>query len=144
MSGQAASRYNGFMKCPKCDDKELSRFEHEGVEFDFCSAGCKGIWCDNGELAYYTETLKDLPSKRDIEAEGVATPYHCPRCETNTLLEISYLPDKGPQLEICSKCRGIWMDFKELGRVQELARHVDAEGKLHRGLQFLYDQLQRS
>ena len=132
------------MKCPKCENKKLVPFSHEGVDFDFCSNGCKGIWSDHGELAYYLETEEDLPSSRDFESEGTASSLDCPRCETPTMIEISYLPMNGPDIEVCTKCGGIWLDFKELGEIEKIAANRDNNGKVTRAIKGILKHLSKS
>jgi len=124
------------MKCPKCPDKELATYNIEGVDFDFCSPdGCKGVWCDKGELAYYLEVTDDLPSGRNLKKEGTETKYKCTNCGTANLIEVSYLKDvEQPKLDVCPECRGIWLDFKELSEVKKLATHIDTDGKIGRTL----------
>lgn len=121
------------MKCPRCQSENIGPFEHEKVEFDFCS-DCHGIWCDRGELAQYVETIKDTPEKFHISSEGTPTQMNCPKCEKQTLFELPYLKSKDLLIDKCSECLGIWLDSKELGVVQKLSVSVDAKGKLERTL----------
>ena len=37
------------MKCPVCNNVDLSMSERQGVEIDYCPQ-CRGIWLDRGEL----------------------------------------------------------------------------------------------
>lgn len=37
------------MKCPKCEDIDLTMAERTGVGVDYCIA-CRGVWLDRGEL----------------------------------------------------------------------------------------------
>lgn len=37
------------MKCPVCDDVQLTISSREGVEIDYCGQ-CRGVWLDRGEL----------------------------------------------------------------------------------------------
>ena len=119
------------MKCPRCKSEKISPFEHEKVEFDFCS-DCHGIWCDHGELAQYVETIKDTPENFDLKSEGTVTELTCPKCSTQSLYEIPYLKAEDLLIDKCSECLGIWLDAKELGKLQKLSVDVDAQGKLQR------------
>jgi len=119
------------MKCPKCQSQDFNPFKHEGVEFDFCS-DCHGIWCDRGELASYVETIKDTPEKFHLTSEGTLTEMECPKCEKKSLYEIPYLKAQNLLIDKCSECFGIWLDSKELGRIQQLAVSIDAKSKLER------------
>lgn len=124
------------MKCPRCQDKNLTAFSHDLVDFDFCSDGCKGIWCDSGELAIYLELSQDLPSKRKVALEGQASGT-CPKC-TGKLWQINYFASKpSPPIDVCQDCHGIWLDFKELGELQKLAVNLDQQGKVARTIKHL-------
>jgi uncharacterized protein len=37
------------MRCPRCEDAELSERERQEVKVDVCP-GCRGVWLDRGEL----------------------------------------------------------------------------------------------
>lgn len=121
------------MNCPKCHDKTLVQFSHEGIDFDFCSDGCKGIWCDKGELAYYLELTKDLPSERKLEHVGKKS-HLCPSCHGQMWAVPYFLSKPSPDIDVCSGCKGIWLDFKELGELQKIAMNLEVEGKLSRTL----------
>jgi Zn-finger nucleic acid-binding protein len=38
-----------LMKCPVCNDVDLTMSERQGVEIDYCPR-CRGVWLDRGEL----------------------------------------------------------------------------------------------
>jgi Zn-finger nucleic acid-binding protein len=121
------------MDCPRCLSDEIAPFNHEGVEFDFCSS-CHGIWTDSGELSNYVETKNDLPETFDLLKSGKKTDLKCPKCPDSLLIEAPYLKGKDVLLDICPSCKGIWLDSKELGSVQKLAQHVDKGHKVHLAL----------
>jgi uncharacterized protein len=127
------------MKCPKCSDNEMSTFSHEGVEFNICSPGCSGVWCDKGELAYYVETKLDTPMNQDLKQVGVESNFNCPLCENIKLKEVPYLEGEKLLLDVCPSCKGIFLDFKELGEVGNLSRKIDSDGKLQRTLKDLME-----
>ncbi|HEU0032612.1 MAG TPA: zf-TFIIB domain-containing protein [Kofleriaceae bacterium] len=47
---------------------------------------------------------------------------HCPRCHTSELVERERL---GISIDLCSSCRGVWLDRGELDKL--IARSRDAE-----------------
>ena len=108
------------MKCPKCGSAEFKPFKTEGVEIDFCS-GCKGIWFEKGELAFYVETSEDLPSLRTSLPESKESKYACPACLNVKLLEMPYSQGDNLLLDYCSSCNGIWLDAKEIAKVEGMA-----------------------
>ncbi|MFT6071112.1 MAG: Zn-finger nucleic acid-binding protein [Bacteriovoracaceae bacterium] len=121
------------MECPRCLSDKIAPFNHEGVEFDFCSS-CHGIWTDKGELSNYVETRNDLPQKSNLLSEGRQTELNCPKCPETKLIEIPYLNSEDLLLDKCPTCKGIWLDSKELGSVQKLAQNIDKGHKVHLAL----------
>ena len=108
------------MICPKCREDSLADFGMvEGVEIDFCS-GCKGIWFDAGELAFYVEAGEDLPDLASALARGKAAGCNCPR-DSAELVETHYLPNEPLLIDICPTCKGVFVDSGELPRVEALA-----------------------
>ena len=102
------------MRCPKCRTETLDPFGViEGVHVDFCSE-CKGIWFDEGELAFYTEMPDDVPDLEKALRHGQSTDQTCPRCGDQQLVELYYIPGRPPLLDVCPKCRGVFVDKGEL------------------------------
>ena len=109
------------MKCPKCGENTLDPFDAvEGVDVDFCS-GCKGIWFDKGELAFYAEAPEDVPDLASALQAGKSTGLACPRCESSSLAEVRYLPSESLLLDVCPSCHGVFVDRGELPKVESLA-----------------------
>lgn len=125
------------MKCPKCDKSDMPTINHHGVDFNICSPGCKGIWCEKGELAYYLETVKDTAWKHDLKATGQFTDLNCPSCADSKLKHFPYIEGGELLLDICPNCEGVFLDFKELAEVARLSITIDQEGKLQRSIQDL-------
>jgi uncharacterized protein len=44
-----ATEGDASMKCPVCNDVDLTMSERQGVEIDYCPR-CRGVWLDRGEL----------------------------------------------------------------------------------------------
>ncbi len=109
------------MNCPRCGTDTLDDFgPMEGVDIDFCS-GCKGIWFDSGELAFYVEAPADLPNMSQAVSAGAGKGRKCPRCVTVEMLETRYHPDHDLNIDICPACKGIFLDRGELPKVEALA-----------------------
>jgi Zn-finger nucleic acid-binding protein len=108
------------MMCPKCGTDTLDDFGMiEGVHVDFCG-GCKGIWFDEGELAFYTEMPVDVPDYESSMKSGRQTGLPCPRCESQQLFEIHYLHKEHPLLDICPACKGVFIDKGELPMIESM------------------------
>ncbi|MCG8592075.1 MAG: zf-TFIIB domain-containing protein [Proteobacteria bacterium] len=129
------------MNCPKkCESADFRPMDtQEGVTVDFYS-GCKGLWFDKGELAFYVETSEDLPSKRESDAEARETDFACPKCPDQKLLEMPYQPGAELLIDSCGQCQGIFLDNRELPKLEALARDVEPVGKVFRTVQKLQDQ----
>jgi Zn-finger nucleic acid-binding protein len=109
------------MKCPKCNTDTLNPFGMiEGVHVDFCG-GCKGIWFDEGELAFYTEMPVDVPSLTQDVGTGRDTGLDCPHCGSVHLVEVHYLKGQHPLLDVCPKCKGVFVDKGELPQIESLS-----------------------
>jgi Zn-finger nucleic acid-binding protein len=109
------------MNCPKCGTDTLDPFGMiEGVNVDFCG-GCKGIWFDEGELAFYTEMPADLPELGAVLARGKSTDHRCPHCSGTRLVEVPYVGTLRPLLDVCPTCRGVFVDRGELPEIERLS-----------------------
>jgi Zn-finger nucleic acid-binding protein len=97
-------------------------YEHAGLEVDSCPE-CFGLWLDREEL----KALLQRPelSERLAEPAGETAPVAaragsrlCPSCHQelseSTLGEI--------YIDVCLRCRGIWLDQGELTRAVEQYR----------------------
>lgn len=95
-------------------------FQHQGLEVDSCPE-CFGIWFDREELKEFLQRpeLAQRLSEGVSESPSVsASERLCPSCriplsETN-LGEVS--------VDLCFRCRGIWLDQGELDRAVEQYR----------------------
>jgi Zn-finger nucleic acid-binding protein len=117
----------------------MPEINHQGINFNICSPGCKGIWCHQGELAYYLETKKDTKWEVELDTSGSSTNFNCPVCADTKLKEYPYIKGNDLLLDICPKCRGIFLDFKELSVVGKLSINIDSDGKLQRSLNNLIE-----
>jgi uncharacterized protein len=112
------------MMCPKCGEDTLDAFGMvEGVHVDFCGK-CKGIWFDEGELAFYTEMPVDVPSLQSSMTRGRNTGLPCPRCTDQQLVEVQYVTGQHPLLDVCPKCKGVFVDKGELPLIEKLTTKV--------------------
>lgn len=106
--------------CPKCS-KVLKTFEYvvnSGVFLDRCP-NMHGIWLDPGELEKvqivmeeYERRFNRLWEKGEITEEAFGK-KNCPVCGVE-LREIGY---EGVPIDICYKCRGVWLDKGELAEI---------------------------
>ena len=92
-------------------------YQEEDLEVDSCPE-CFGIWFDGEELRNFFPKEK-LVSRLMSPAPGGATPgagkRTCPRCQ----VELTESSVGDVEVDVCRKCRGIWLDEGELSRVVE-------------------------
>lgn len=79
--------------------------ERPDVQLDRC-ATCGGLWFDYGEL----EDVTGKHPKMD-PLDGADTSRRCPRCQ----LTLAAVFLGATPVETCSACRGVWLDFDDVG-----------------------------
>jgi len=124
------------VRCPSCNTDTMAELRQEGVDLDFCSS-CKGIWFDEGEVAFYVETTQDIPALATAMAGGQETSKACPRCVGVSLKEVKYVPDADLLIDVCPACKGVFLDKGELPHLEHLSRRLEAGGKVNRTMQSL-------
>ncbi len=103
--------------CPKCNDV-LNRKPVHKVEVDTCDQ-CGGIWLDRGELVKLKlsagrRTMAHAQQSnevgRNVPPTSQVVSLPCPACNgVLTPLQVGEIA-----VDICSKCRGLWLDRGEL------------------------------
>lgn len=120
------------MDCPKCQVEMKVYPAKDGVEMDYCYSGCKGIWFDRYELAFHTDTEKDIPGFNKLLQSAQQTSYECGKCK-EALLEIEYVEQAGLKIDVCQKCHGVFLDARELGTLKALAsKKTDGYARIKR------------
>jgi uncharacterized protein len=116
------------MKCPK-DGKELTQKIYEAdVEIDHCEY-CNGIWLDKGELEKIQETFENdyseflnkeknyASSAMEMASQKQEKDLECPSCG-ELLFKKEYGFSSQIIIDICTGCRGIWLDDGELQQLE--------------------------
>jgi Zn-finger nucleic acid-binding protein len=125
------------MKCPRCPGGPQLKIEHyEGVEIDRC-AQCHGVWLDEGELLRVVNA-REAPISSEhltqaLQAASTGIPSgehqtveHCPKC-AKPLTPMNYTYSSGIILDRCPALHGVWLDGKEIEKVQAHAEHWESE-----------------
>ncbi len=97
-----------------------------GVEVDVDPA-TGGMWLDASELEALTDWFHDADDFEKLANRHSGALSHdsasgpCPRCETSTLGEhlMPCFDDTSVVLDICGRCKGLWIDGPELGPVRQ-------------------------
>jgi Zn-finger nucleic acid-binding protein len=130
------------MKCPRCQTSDLKPEMYESVEIDRC-ADCHGSWLDDGELIKIIKTKEEIISKKVIgdtltsAFSGVSIDEQqsvekCPKCP-KAMTPINYNYSSGVVIDRCPDNHGVWLDGKELEKVQAHAEHWEKEASANEG-----------
>jgi len=96
-------------------------YQHQGLEVDSCPE-CFGIWFDREELKEFIkrpELAERLSSERNSQATPAETSQRlCPSCR----IPLSETGLGEVSVDLCFRCRGIWLDQGELDRAVEQYR----------------------
>jgi Zn-finger nucleic acid-binding protein len=114
------------MICPRCERDGLTGYQLPGsrVRVDLCPH-CKGIWLQRRELERAApEAVKDLRPPPD----AAPARSRCPACG-NELVSFQY-PQTYVNVDICPKCRGVWLDHNELKEIRLVRGHLERAGTL--------------
>lgn len=105
------------LACPNCG-AAMRQVSQGAVPVVMCT-GCNGVWLEDGEFAKVTG--RDLPALGAVASLelGEAT-RQCPRCGIG-LAERRVRDDAALLVDLCSKCKGLFLDAGELQSLQRLA-----------------------
>ncbi len=115
-------------ECPECrlGMKEMKYTGSSELMIDYCES-CGGVWFDGGELSELksiSEKLDDVKLRISREVWNLRFSLHkrsalnCPKCRAKTLH--TFNTSEGVVVDLCDKCRGMWMDKGETARSAEL------------------------
>lgn len=114
--------------CPKCQ-QTLVQIDYKNIELLQCS-DCQGFWFKDGQFREVKQFgFSGLPgtTPSQLESEDSATSpstssqeLACPDCQDQPLVPYTYAYSSDIQLYRCAHCRGIWADYTELLRIEEL------------------------
>ena len=123
------------MNCPRCS-VVLTQEIYEGVEIDRCPS-CKGTWLDSGELTKIIDTREEafdtalVQETLETASSGVppgeeATVVKCPKCDS-AMRANNYDYKSGIIIDTCRNGHGVWLDGKELEKIQIFREHCSNE-----------------
>ncbi len=122
------------MKCPNCQT-DLRTIDYEGLSIEACSQ-CNGEWLDSDELGkvvairevrFNSEEKRAIAESTTITGvvlEDVARDLKCPKCDGITDA-LNYGGDTGIIIDRCTVCHGLWLDDRELEKIQMLIEGWD-------------------
>ena len=111
-------------RCPACDKKTLreSLTRRSRVPIDRCTV-CAGIWLDGKELE---RILKGLAVKNlDVPLDAKYSLRYCPNCKEQ--MHKFLYPQTYAEIDMCEKCKGIWLDVSEYKEIMVVPREPTRE-----------------
>lgn len=112
-------------KCPACKSVNLSSKSVDGAQFQYCKR-CQGVLFTKEYLGNLVEdAIKNLAVPKK-STEGTRTCAHCPDMQMNSF----YYPQTYVTIDMCSRCRSIWLDAGELKEIQLVRSKLKEMGKL--------------
>lgn len=124
------------MQCPVCKNYELSHIIKIGDLVIHSCSNCRGFWFKNDEL----KRAKDikLPDanwfdfdlyKDKSKFSGGPGKRICSNCGIN--LYQLYYGDSKIQIDVCAKCFGVWLDYREFEKIIKYVREKSDYEILH-------------
>jgi Zn-finger nucleic acid-binding protein len=112
------------MNCPECAEAKLQTVKCIGVMVDECPR-CKGRWFGRDELDKARDSLDDDLRWLDFDLFTVGpgsepSGKSCPRCQL-PMGSVKY-GQSGVSIEVCSQCRGTWLNS---GEFERMVRHLE-------------------
>ena len=106
------------MKCPKCETEDLKSTTIRGIEVDQCCE-CKGVWFDEDEL---TKLIDDQSAAgRALKGSESGLDRKSGKCpqDSTPLLRVYSKRNRSVVIDLCSSCKGVWLDGGEFQRLTE-------------------------
>ena len=111
------------MKCPQCNEKELTKDNINGIMIDYCSE-CGGLWLDKGELnniIHQHDGDVEFCTEEHIE-NSTKTTLPCPNCQNEKLIEVNFIEYSNIRISFCQVCNGIWL---KKGDLENINKEID-------------------
>jgi Zn-finger nucleic acid-binding protein len=106
--------------CPKCQQSLKQKYVSEmNLTVDYCPR-CKGIWFDGGEL---NQAMAEADRHLQIPRNAVRLQAPCPTC-SKPLYAFPY-PGTRVAIEMCRRCRGLWLDAGEFAALRQARRQLE-------------------
>ncbi len=113
------------MYCPRCFNVELApRVVKDSDVILYCCPHCKGIWFHRGQMeAVMPKAIKDI----HVPSDAALGSRPCPDCSEP--MHVFYYPQTMVEIDMCSRCLGLWMDPGELREIQVIRKGLRLEAK---------------
>ncbi len=139
------------MECPACS-KTLTALQAGSMTLDACTAGCGGVWFDEGELIKFDEQ-HEFPTHPILELAEKCKDTHidhderkkCPKCTDEPLVRQFFDVEHEIEIDQCWSCAGIWLDPGELNGVRaQFATYEDRASAVNLYVDTKLDDIQEA
>ncbi|MEI7511288.1 MAG: zf-TFIIB domain-containing protein [Candidatus Peregrinibacteria bacterium] len=115
-------------KCAACQ-KNLTAQNLFGYEIDVCTA-CSSLFLDADELELHQKgSLQNFEKISHSEKRTNENDIrHCPHCKTQKMDEQEFAYNSNIHIDVCPKCRGIFLDAGELRAIDEYCEKESSSG----------------
>ncbi len=125
------------MKCPLDSAELLTRTYEADIQVDLCPT-CRGIFLDHGELERIQKTVQrdhsallaqvpDTVSKAfELARQQQRPDLTCPKC-AGSMGKQEHGDCSQILVDVCSACRGVWLDAGELEALEAFFEQAQAE-----------------
>lgn len=126
--------------CPRDGAVLIPRNYEADIEVDECPK-CDGRWLDEGELQRIQETVERVYTQQlrappqftarayDMAREMSEPALACPSCGGDMARE-EYAHTSQVVIDLCTVCRGMWLDSGELERLEVFFERAQADSPL--------------
>lgn len=111
--------------CPNCKKVSLTSKSVDGASFYYCSR-CQGVLFSKEYLGNLVEdSIKNL----SVPASSGTGNRICPHCPDLDMHQF-YYPQTYVTVDMCKRCRSIWLDAGEIKEIELVRKKLKQEGKL--------------
>jgi len=120
--------------CPHCRTQPLEVTHYHDEELDICRR-CAGAWFEHGELNSLLSKLDNNEENSDFQKllgeRKERTEMTCPCCSIR-LHKYRLLKDYDVEVDLCMECDGVWVEYKDLEKVEQSPRIRQALDELNK------------
>lgn len=132
------------MQCPLCQTEKTKKAVFYGTEVDYCPK-CLGLWFEENELRQAKDEKDKMLNWLDFDLWADKTKLKinqdkktCPKCGV-PLYRVEY-GDSNIEVDICSQCRGIFLDRGEFKKIINYLKVKKQDEILHNYFSNLFEE----
>ena len=112
-------------KCPSCKTVPLAEKTVDGATFHYCRR-CQGVLFGK---KYLNNLVDESVENLQVPKKAKSGDRKCPHCPDLSLRQF-YYPQTYVTVDMCQRCRSIWLDAGELKEIELVRNKLKESGKL--------------